>query len=1226
MKNKIFFILLFITLLFVCGCGDDDQTGNVVEPINTTFNYYYDGGEYKELDGQTYYLNKDFLKKDGYSYEGAYDAPRGQGVQYFDENGALIEGVVIPDGKNIYAYFVAKTYTISFNVNGQTFSESEYQYDSVLSRFETPAPLDDQDFVGWYIGSDQITDEVGNVLVDKEVFNKTNYHLEDDTVVLIAKYVIRSYEVIIDYSGLYENIVLTVKHGNKVKFDDSAAVSYLKNNNLEVKGYTYTYGGDDFYDGEMVTRSFTLYALLEDFKVFTIINASTQEERTLKVYHKTKYTADQIAELLVDDDNYYFDGFYISDTLNGSKLTEITYGLVYQTLYYDIPVKKVYYHDYDNAFLMSVLTENLDSTLLSRAGYTFKGVYSEENGHGAMIFDETGASSFTAILSDYSDVYAYWKPNKYTIEFYSYNDLFASKEYDYDLDFTSFDIPNYIEVGYHFVGWCLNDNLITDEEGNVITEVKKFNNANYHIGYNQVDNVKLYAKFALNEYIVNINYLGFFSDAQIIVKHGEKINFPEIEEVANHDLLGYIITGEEEKYYANETVTSDLSLVADIRAYKLFTLISEGKEDYIQKVYERVNVLESDLLKNLKIGTGHYLNGLFTGEDLSGEAVKELKYEDSYEKLYYSDELVHYQIRYNTNFPISLDLEDKVVLDNRSFVYGQKYEIIDFDKMRIGDIDKYVPIGWSNRAKGDVVYSLDYEGLTNLTTNNGDVIDLYIVWGRLPYRINYIMNENRVSTGKSTTYTEDLNDYRNYVLTKARSYYDPTLGFEFVGWSLTCDGAALYSDEQLFDNLCEIGYGEITLYAIWKLDILKIGQYVDSGTIVKDFNTGAAYTVYNSIDSSPWRSDWCTTSKMIFDWRKETNLNVEANTNIIKPEGNNSTRFNNFDFTTNVNEVIFIGKEDQVFTNLGMYLVNFGTAGSITFKFYNFNYVTNATSAINVYESDDNYVDGNANLTLHFYGKSSINSSVSGGSIFGTSTTMLKTLKLYGDGEMNIVAGNGANGNESNRNGSDGGSAIYAKQVAISIGYNASLLIEGGRGGDGYKGADSTSTGSNGSNRAWIWEGGAGNGGTGGTGGVGGSGGAGGSAIVGDVSINSAKCTLKSGDGGNGAKGGTGAKGGNGGNNTAWGGSTGNGGTGGKGGAGGNGGAGGAVVKGKITENATCTYVIGTGGTAGAGGTGGAGGNAGVANSMCGGGGTAGKKGADGAAGTNGADGVKSTN
>lgn len=209
------------------------------------------------------------------------------------------------------------------------------------------------------------------------------------------------------------------------------------------------------------------------------------------------------------------------------------------------------------------------------------------------------------------------------------------------------------------------------------------------------------------------------------------------------------------------------------------------------------------------------------------------------------------------------------------------------------------------------------------------------------------------------------------------------------------------------------------------------------------------------------------------------------------------------------------------------------------------------------------------------------------------------SLYIYGDADLSLYGGNGADGADGVAEGADGNpgadgkNAIVATDITVSI--DAKLTLVGGNGGNGGKGSQGKQGVGGASGVIGATDGRTG--GVGGKGGDGGEGGDGVSAIAQStvLEILSGSVVVQNGTGGNGGEGGKGGKGGTGGYTNVITGVGGRGGTGGKGGTGGTPGVGyyqapqGAVLFG----GAQMIVINGKVGEAGQGGEGGDGGDGG---------------------------------
>lgn len=195
----------------------------------------------------------------------------------------------------------------------------------------------------------------------------------------------------------------------------------------------------------------------------------------------------------------------------------------------------------------------------------------------------------------------------------------------------------------------------------------------------------------------------------------------------------------------------------------------------------------------------------------------------------------------------------------------------------------YTFVGWTNSKTSSIIRYFDKEIVSNLTSSEGQSINLYAVWEKNEYNIKFnvdgkitstkVSHKNKVTVPKAPTktgytfigwYDEKTNekyDFNKEVASgvslvakwKINSYnvvlngngntrnnmnritlqYNQiaTLpvntyvkdGYEFIGWSLSPNGAVIYSNKSSIKNLSSKDNDIVTLYAQWKF-------------IKKDFN------------------------------------------------------------------------------------------------------------------------------------------------------------------------------------------------------------------------------------------------------------------------------------------------------------------------------------------------------------------------------------------------------
>ena len=132
--------------------------------------------------------------------------------------------------------------------------------------------------------------------------------------------------------------------------------------------------------------------------------------------------------------------------------------------------------------------------------------------------------------------------------------------------------------------------------------------------------------------------------------------------------------------------------------------------------------------------------------------------------------------------------------------------------------ENYTFIGWSTSKGGEVTYT--NEAKVKDLGGEGDIVTLYAVWKSNTYTIKYDSNGGNGFVGESSY------NYGNSIkLTKNKFTKD---GYTFIGWNTNKDAsAALYTDEQEVSGLS----GNITLYAVWKVNEYNVNVTVQNGTV-----------------------------------------------------------------------------------------------------------------------------------------------------------------------------------------------------------------------------------------------------------------------------------------------------------------------------------------------------------------------------------------------------------
>ena len=135
----------------------------------------------------------------------------------------------------------------------------------------------------------------------------------------------------------------------------------------------------------------------------------------------------------------------------------------------------------------------------------------------------------------------------------------------------------------------------------------------------------------------------------------------------------------------------------------------------------------------------------------------------------------------------------------------------------------YKFLGWSVSPTGSVVYK-DCQDISNLTTNDGEVIDLYAVWQIVQYTVKFSSNGGHGSMENLTLTVDTPHALPTNTF--------PKYGYTFVGW--LC-GEQIFEDGEVVTNLGDENE-TVILFAQWTPHTYSItynGNGADSGAMSK---------------------------------------------------------------------------------------------------------------------------------------------------------------------------------------------------------------------------------------------------------------------------------------------------------------------------------------------------------------------------------------------------------
>lgn len=160
---------------------------------------------------------------------------------------------------------------------------------------------------------------------------------------------------------------------------------------------------------------------------------------------------------------------------------------------------------------------------------------------------------------------------------------------------------------------------------------------------------------------------------------------------------------------------------------------------------------------------------------------------------------ITYTIKYDGNGATSGSTE------NSSHTYDKEKELTPNGYSKTG----YIFTGWNTKPDGQGKDYADKESVMNLTTTDGEVINLYAKWTPITYTIKYDGNE---ATGGSTADSSHTYDKAKELTPNG---YSKT-GYIFSGWTLNKDGSGtIFTDKQVVKNLTANDGAVVTIYAKW---------------------------------------------------------------------------------------------------------------------------------------------------------------------------------------------------------------------------------------------------------------------------------------------------------------------------------------------------------------------------------------------------------------------------
>ncbi len=605
-----------------------------------------------------------------------------------------------------------------------------------------------------------------------------NYALTPENITINAVY------TPITYTVTYEN-TKDVPHNNATSYTiESQTITLF---DLSKHGYTF----DGWYNGdtkitEIPTGSTGNLTLIAKWTAIPYTITYSYDDNIggpdTGVILKTTYTIEDefdFEDLVNHTLGYNFMGWYTEKNVGtGTRVLGITKGTTGDKTYYaqwGLGVYTLTYHNVNgaantNAETYTVETDTFTISDLAKAGYVFKGWYSDE----AL----TAPATLTVTKGSTGNLhfYAKWEKINYTITYSLYGGSYAgTANPDHYTIEDAVTFANPTLAGHFFVGW-----YDLAEGGKLVTDIP--------VG--TTGNITLYAR-----------YLAFDSKGGSAVNYTPVFGSTGVTKPENPTRAYYTF----DAWYTNEALTAkfnfnklpteSMTLYAKWIPieYKITYILDDGTNDKNNPA--TYNVEDAFAFANAT-KTGYTFNGWYTDAAFTSALVEGITLGSHGEiTLYANFSINKYTISFNTNGgtevePIKQNYATEVSAPEAPAKTGYKF------------------VGWYSNSSLTSKYTF-----TTIPAKN---ITLYAKWELVSYKITYNLDGGTNATQNPKTYT---------ITTNTITLRNPSkTGYTFGGW---------YTDELFANKITEItlgSYGEKELFAKWDIINYEIEYIVPEGT------------------------------------------------------------------------------------------------------------------------------------------------------------------------------------------------------------------------------------------------------------------------------------------------------------------------------------------------------------------------------------------------------------
>ena len=436
-----------------------------------------------------------------------------------------------------------------------------------------------------------------------------------------------------------------------------------------------------------------------------------------------------------------------------------------------------------------------------KAGYVFLGWYTTADGTGTKVTEiaagSRGAKTF----------YALWTPAEQTYEIHHMLQTLDGTDYE-DAEtvkataLTGTNVKAGAEQSKVYTGFTFDTTKTEDSEGVIPGEGTLV--------------LKLY--YSRNTY--DVTFSGTDSaDQTVKVPYQGKVNEPQAPVKAGYTFTGWYVTAEPSKLW--DFGTNVVTDVTELRAgwsantYNVtFDLQGgAGGNSNVQATYDSAMPTITVPARTGYQFAGYYDQAEGGTKYYNADGSSAADWNKAGDTTLYAQWTANsYQVIFNANGGSgSMDAEE--------FAYGEAKQLSTNSFTKTG----YAFVGWTTgEIAGDVIYT-DGASVSNLTTEQGGIVNLYAVWKPIAYTVVFNSNgaEGSMADQQMTYDTEAALSPIGYTKT----------GYHFQGWAKTSTAKEAELDNlATVINLANTADSKVTLYAVWEANTYTVAFYANGGT------------------------------------------------------------------------------------------------------------------------------------------------------------------------------------------------------------------------------------------------------------------------------------------------------------------------------------------------------------------------------------------------------------